>query len=438
MPEGRPMIEVRLPQLTDEMTTAKLSAWLKREGDVVTCGEVIAEVETDKATVEIEAPGSGVLGIIYVRAGTDGVAVGTILAAISDGTALQQRAESNSEHAPRPLVDVTPAAAPPPEVGADATPPFARSSPSAEIDMPRLQKVRATALASKMAQLAGVDLSMLEPAAGRERITKADVERALGRARAATDRGAVATEPSIRPARSHNVRQSSASTFRDHELSAKRRVTAARLQEAKQTVPHFYLQTRCRVDALMNLRSQMNARNGWRLTVTDLLVFIAARALRRVPLANSAWIETAVRVYDSVDVAVAVHTAGGLITPVIRASHTKSIGAISRELRELVERARRGALKPDDYTGGTFTVSNLGTFGVSAVTPIVNPPQACILGAGAIESHPVIVGDGIAVGRTMECTLAADHRAIDGATGAELLGEIRQLMEDPLRLAFES
>jgi pyruvate dehydrogenase E2 component (dihydrolipoamide acetyltransferase) len=211
-----------------------------------------------------------------------------------------------------------------------------------------------------------------------------------------------------------------------------RRVMAARLTEAKQTVPHFYLQIDCNVDALLEARARIReADSELTLTLTACVVRAAALALGKVPLANSTWAETAVRVYDSAHIAVAVNTSAGLITPVIRSAETKGLAAISRELKGLTGRARAGELRPEEYTGGTFTISNLGMYGVTSLYPIVSPPQSCILGIGAAVERPVVRDGAVTVGTVMSCTLSGDHRAIDGATGAELLAEFRRLLEHP-------
>jgi pyruvate dehydrogenase E2 component (dihydrolipoamide acetyltransferase) len=424
-------VELKLPLLADSMTTGRLGAWLKREGDAVKAGEPIVEVETDKTSVEIEAPVSGILERIVVKAGADGVPVGTVL-----GTIAEAGAGAHAAAVP-PRVD-PPVAPPSPSRPAPATPPPppARVEPrAAKADPPRAAasaSVDATPVARKMAHLAGLELGSIHAADGR-RITKADVEATLGRRPAAAG-PAVAPLPAAAPDLS-----AIPSAFEDRPLSAMRRITAARLQQAKQTVPHFYLQSDCRVDALVAMREQWNGRKGaQKISLTDLLVFAAARALQKVPHANSAFTGSALRVFSSVDIAVAVSTPTGLLTPVVRAAHKKSVLAISAELAELASRARSGGLTPQEYSGGTFTLSNLGMYGVTSILPILNPPSACIMGVGAVEARPVVVGSQVVPGRTMSITLAADHRALDGATGAELLAEVRRLVEDPLALALES
>jgi pyruvate dehydrogenase E2 component (dihydrolipoamide acetyltransferase) len=420
------------------VTSARLVSWVKREGDGVASGEVVAEVETDKTTIEIEAPCEGVLGAILVPAGTDAVAIGTVIGMIVDSDPNPHRAVAQT----RDLVPGRPsqrAAAvngsteatrrvelpvPDPETGAGQ-----RAGEPAST-------VLATPLAAKMAKLAAVDLTEI-PQSGQGRVTKADVDRMLQQ-RQLHARAVAPGRPSTPDAVAEPSHVSDSGGFDDRPLSAMRRTTAARLLRAKQTIPHFYLDADCRVDDLMAMRRQLNARNdGLEITVTDFVVLAAARALRKVPVANSTWADTFVRVFENVDIAVAVNTRRGLVAPIVRNAHRKALAEISRALKELVDRARRGQLEPGEYTGGTFTISNLGMFGVTGMTPIINPPQSCILGVGSIEARPVVVDGQLIAGHTMRCTLAADHRAIDGVEGAELLSEIRRLLESPVAMAFE-
>ena len=225
--------------------------------------------------------------------------------------------------------------------------------------------------------------------------------------------------------------------FTEHTLTGMRRVTATRLQQAKQTVPHFYLRIECVVDAALGLLARVKELYpDVTPSLTDFVVRAAALALRQVPQANSTWADGVVRVYDTVDIAVAVNTPKGVITPIVRAADRKDLGAIARETRALVTRAREGTLTPEEYTGGTFTVSNLGMYGVEGLYAIVNPPQSCILGVGAAVKRPVVAGNVVAVGTVMTCTLSADHRAIDGAVGAELLAALRAFIEQPGLMAL--
>jgi pyruvate dehydrogenase E2 component (dihydrolipoamide acetyltransferase) len=429
-------IEVRLPDLGEGATNARVGTWLKQEGDHVTAGQPIVEVETDKTSVEVEAPGSGVLQQILLRTGSEGLAPDTVLAFI---------AGEQGASAPAPDARADASASPPaPEPASHAPEPqsllaIVASHSVASLSSGRIATQKATPLARKMAEVAGTDLDRIRPSDG-IRVTKADVERAIGRrveppAARADD---VVERPVAASFNAGATVETAMSPFEDHPLSNLRRVTASRLTAAKQTVPHFYLQADCHIDELMNLRRQWNERNGARVTMTDLIVYCVSRALRKAPLANSAWLDSALRVFANADIAVAVNTAKGLITPVIRKAERKSIAAISAELSTLADRARAGTLKSHEYTGGTFTISNLGMYGIQSITPILNSPQACILGVGSIEQRPIVVRDQVAVGHTMSCTLAADHRAIDGATGAEFMAHLRQMLEDPMSLALDS
>lgn len=425
--------EVRLPELSAGMTSAKVVGWMKKEGETITAGEIIAEIEADKTNVELEAPASGVLEKIHAPAGQS-VAVGELLAVIAD----QAKADGSRSDAGTKLL--------PPASGVATTTrqivemPMPseispRDHPEAAVSPLSLASVGtpATPLAARMAGLTGIDLSRIRPTGDGGRITKADVENALARQKPV--QGARVTDSLGGSTSSKSGNGSDDILFEDQPLSAMRRVTAERLQYAKQTIPHFYLEVDCNVEALLDLRARVNVgRSDAKVTVTDFLVLAISRALGKLRVANSIWVDGALRVYKSVDIAIAVNTPKGLITPIIRGTEQKALTVVSQELKELAERARRGQLRPDEYTGGTFTLSNLGMFGVRRITPIINPPQSCILGVGTIESRAVVKDGHLAVGQVMACTLAADHRAIDGATGAELLSEIRRLIEHPMSL----
>ena len=410
-------VELRLPQLADTVTSAKLAVWLKQEGEAVVAGEPIVEVETDKTNIEVEAPASGVIRKIHVPAGTDGLETGTLLAVIDDGGETDAEVEPADWPGPAP-VPPAPAAeheaapAPAPEPAAGEPEPEAPAAGGA---------AAATPLARRMAAAAGLDLGRLRGTGQDGRIGKADVERAL-----AAQRPAAADPPAAALA-----------GFREEPLSTMRRVTAERMQTAKQTVPHFYLGVDCAVDAALQLRARVNRRHpGLGLTLTGVIVRAAALALRQVPAANSSWADGRVRLHDAVDVAVAVETPQGLIAPVVRQADRKGLRAIAEELAALRARAREGALTPEEYAGGTFTVSNLGMHGVDSLYAIVNAPQSGILGVGAARPRPVAAGDTVAVATVAACTLSADHRVMDGATGAELLAALRAFIEEPGLLAL--
>ncbi len=418
------MIEIRLPELSASTAEATLVAWHKRVGDAVRPGDLLAEVETDKSTVELEAEAAGVLAEILIAEGTEGVAVGTLLARM-------RAAEDTSERvgaapAPGPVAAEEPSAA-------NASPPAVPASPPP----PPSEALRATPLARRMAAQARLDLGELAGSGHGGRIVRLDVERALGgqrRSPSAAPPSARGPAPATASAAVLPVLEA-APPGRDERLSVARRTAAERLAEAKRTAPHFYLDVECDAERLLALRRELNegrdADGGPALTVNDLLVRIAALALRRVPEANVSWRDGGLRMHERVDLAVAVASERGLVTPVVRGADGKGLGAIARELHDLVARAQQGRLLPEEYAGGTATLSNLGMYGVRRLFPILNVPQACILGVGAVEPRVVAREGQPVVRRTAIVTLAADHRAIDGAIGARLLAAFRSLVESP-------
>ena len=398
--------EIRMPEFGADMAEADLVQWLVSAGDRVTQGDLIAEFETDKSTVEYEAPVSGVVTELCVPAPTAGVQVGDLIARIESSDAEEETApeEAVEETAAEPVEarqEPSPAAAAAPE--AEPLPP----APEAEDEAaPPNEEVSATALARRIAARDGVDLTAVEPTGVGGRVTKADVEAA-----------ALSAEE---PTADHRV-----------PLSRMRRTIANRMVEAKREMPHFYLEVDCRADDLLAVRKRLNAGlTDASISLNDLCVAAAARALRDVPAANVAFRGDSIERFSSCDIAVAVATDEGLITPVLRDAANLGVLDVANQLRDLVERARSGRLAPTEYQGG-FTLSNLGMFGITAVWPIVNPPHACILGVGAVERVPVVDGDRVVPGAVMRCTLSADHRAVDGAVGAQLLARFRRYVEDP-------
>lgn len=406
---------VRLPDLGTGVPKAKLIAWLKREGDVVAMGDPIAEVETDKTTVEIPSPAAGVLTRIVVPAGTEDLTLDALLAYIADVAA--------------PVPALSPRISPPSTegmpIGAGATVSRAPSMMATTVSVPATAAAGTMAPASptqpvslfvqRMAHAAGVNLQDLSGSGPEGRVTRLDVEAALGSVpRAARAAQAPVTQP----------------------LSALRRVTGERLTHAKQTIPHFYLRTECHMGHVARARKEFNARNDVKLSFTAFVVRAAALALRDVPSANTWWVDGGLHVCATVDIAVAVMTPSGLIAPVIRRADERSVAATAQALDALAEKARAGRLTPDEYSNGSFTISNLGMYGVTGLYPIINPPQTCILGVGAIEERAVARDGAVVAGSMMTATLSADHRALDGATGAEFLAAFKQRIEDPWRLAF--
>jgi pyruvate dehydrogenase E2 component (dihydrolipoamide acetyltransferase) len=419
--------EVRLPELAESMKSARVAVWLKHEGDRVTAGEPLLELETDKTNVEIESPHSGVLHKICVAAGGEVPGAGGVLALIAEGD-VGASAPANAGEMAHSFVAAPAAASVGTRTNGFAPVSSLPEAAAGEADAAAARHV-VTPLARRMAALTGVDLGAITGSGPGGRIGKADVERVL-RTRE-WPRRVARTQPQSVAAASAPVLDARG-PYEDRPVSNMRRVTGTRLTAAKQQVPHFYLEVDCHVDALADMRSRVNdPADGVAITLTDCVVRAVALALRRVPQANSAWTGTALRVYETVDIAVAVNTPAGLVTPVVRSADVKGLRVISAEMKALAARAREGQLEPGDYTGGTFTISNLGMFGITTMYAIVNPPQSCILGVGAALSRPVVKDGAVVPGTVMTCTLSGDHRAIDGATGAELLAEVRRALENP-------
>jgi pyruvate dehydrogenase E2 component (dihydrolipoamide acetyltransferase) len=412
-------VEIRMPSLSSDVQEADLISWLVKPGDRVERGQVVAEIETDKSAVELEAEASGVVREIRVPEGTADVAVGTVLAVLDEEEAAAAEAAPD-EPSTTQAARESEAAAPPAEAArAEAGEETAESGASAG------ERPAATALARRLAGQQGLDLDTLAGTGARGRVVRADVEAALQRD----------AEPAPAPERSRAAEVSSDTPHQLVPHSRMRRTIATRLAEAKRTIPHFYLRIECRVDRLLETRRHLNETEPEvKLSVNDFAIRAAALALRDLPEANVAWSDEGLLRFERVDMAVAVATENGLITPILRGAERKSLRAISLEMRDLAARARAGRLRPDEYRGGTFCVSNLGMYGVESVLPILNPPQAAILGVGAAEPRPVVQDGDLAVATCMTCTLSADHRAIDGALGAQLLAAIRKRIEDPLEM----
>jgi pyruvate dehydrogenase E2 component (dihydrolipoamide acetyltransferase) len=440
-----------MPELSSDMTEADLVSWLVAPGDSVQKGDLICELETEKSTVEFESPLAGTLIEIVIPEGTNGVEIGTVIA-IFDAAAETETETGASTHAPaqashaqrqtqtrtqeRAQADGSADTSSAADTGASAS-----AAPSREVSP---KNISATALARRIAEQSGVALSDVAGSGPGGRIVKADVDAAaetgVGPADVSTE-GAAAVDSSESPRdydpgpdrEAASVSFESDTPYTAVKLSRMRRTIAARLTASKQTIPHFYLRVECEIDRLIELRTQLNA-DDRRISINDFVVRAAALALVEVPDANVSYTEDALIRYDRVDVAVAVATEGGLVTPLVRDADRKELEALSEALRDLATRAREGKLTPKEYQGGSFTVSNLGMYGVESVYPIVNPPQSCILGVGAGEQKPVVRDGALEVGTVMSCTLSADHRAVDGAVGARLLTAIKRRLEDPLEM----
>jgi len=447
-------IEILMPALSPTMTEGTLATWQKNEGDTISAGDVIAEIETDKATMEFEAVDEGTLGRILISAGTEGVAVNTpiglLLAEGEDASALEgyapkgatkpaaSAAESGSaQEGPAAAAPPAAAAAPVPSVSETGTAPPAPKTASGG-------RIFASPLARRIAAQKGVDLAALTGSGPHGRIVKADVDGAAGAPRTAAaatatagTTGAAKAVAPVATGKDQVVAMAGNIPYREVPNSGMRKTIARRLAESKQQAPHFYLTVDCQLDALLALRKDLNERgapDGLKLSVNDLIIKACAAALRKVPAANASWTDDAILYWEQVDISVAVAIEGGLITPIIKQADRKGLGTISAEVKDLAARARDGKLKPEEYQGGTFSLSNLGMFGIKDFSAVINPPQGCILAVGAGEQRPVVKDGALAVATVMSCTLSVDHRVVDGAVGAEFLAAFKKLVEDPISM----
>jgi len=425
-------IEILMPALSPTMTEGNLAKWLKNEGEAVKPGDVIAEIETDKATMEVEAVDEGKLGKILVPAGSQGVKVNQPIALLleegEDASALAKAGTAAPKTAAAPAPTPAPA---PTKAPAPAPPAPAAGAGQAPAPAATGERVFASPLARRMAQQAGLDLTRVNGSGPHGRIVKVDVDAALARGVPGAPPAAKTTPGAPQPA----LPVANLPAFTEVPHSMMRKVIARRLVESKREAPHFYLTIDCNLDRLLQLRQEINAkREKDKISVNDFVIKAAGLALKQVPAANASWTENAVRLYQAADVSVAVATPGGLITPIIRSAEMKTLSAISAEMKDLAGRAREGKLKPEEYQGGTFSVSNLGMFGIREFAAVINPPQGAILAVGAGEQRPIVKDGALAIATMMSCTLSVDHRVVDGAIGAEYLAAFKKLIEDPLNM----
>ena len=427
--------EILMPALSPTMEEGTLAKWLVKEGDTVQSGDLLAEIETDKATMEFEAVDEGVIGKLLIAEGTEGVKVNSPIAVLlSDG-------ESTDDigAAPARMAD-TPNAAP--TASTDA----AKAHATAPAPAPAKKsggRIFATPLARRIAADKGLDLGQIKGSGPKGRIVKADVESATATATSTSAAPAAVTEPKAAtapaPVTADAVtRMYEGREFTEIPLNGMRKTIAARLTEAKQTIPHFYLRRDIRLDALLSFRSQLNKQlesRGVKLSVNDFIIKACAIALQSVPAANAVWAGDRILQLKPSDVAVAVAIEGGLFTPVLQDAHSKSLSALSLEMKDLAARARDRKLAPHEYQGGSFAISNLGMMGIDNFDAVINPPHGAILAVGAGVKKPVVNSDGaLDVATVMSVTLSVDHRVIDGALGAELLQAIVTNLENPMMM----
>jgi pyruvate dehydrogenase E2 component (dihydrolipoamide acetyltransferase) len=453
-------IQILMPALSPTMEEGKLAKWLVKEGDKVKSGKVIAEIETDKATMEVEAIDEGTVGRILVPEGAENVKVNQPIALLLEEgeSAAALEAGAVAKAAPKAPGDAKagPAAAerqPPP-----VSPPPTRQVPASGGAGRRPsanghgQRIFASPLARRLAREGGIDLAGLAGSGPHGRIIKRDIEAAVasGTARSGptalqrrpgTPAPTAAATPLVQAMPDDKILALYENgTFEVVPHDAMRRIIAQRLTQAKTTIPHFYLSIDCRIDELLRARERMNAAapksgpRAYKLSVNDFIIKAMALALQQVPAANATWTEGGMLRHRHSDVGVAVAVEGGLFTPVIRHAELKTLGEISNEMKDLAERARKRRLAPHEYQGGTTSISNLGMYGIKSFDAVINPPHATILAVGTGEKRAIVSGDRVEVATIMSCTLSCDHRVVDGALGAELLNAFRNFIEDPVRM----
>ena len=447
-------INITMPALSPTMEEGTLAKWMVKEGDSVESGDVIAEIETDKATMEVEAVDEGVIGKILVSEGTEGVAVNSVIAVlleegeteVADAGDVANPVSPASTHVPEAPVQRDDQDAVTGDSAKAAVQPAAATSATASTEKPSA-RVFASPLAKRIAGTNGLDLTAMTGSGPHGRIVKRDVEAALvaspEQRNTAPAPAAAAAESSGRALATSSVdaralADAAGLPYEAVRANGMRKTIANRLVEAKQTVPHFYLTLDLNIDPLLALRKDINVSleaSGSKISVNDLVIKAAAMALMDFPSANASWNGDEILYYQRADVSVAVATDGGLITPIIQDANNKSLTEISREIKDKAERAQSGKLLPQEYQGGTFSVSNLGMFGITQFDAVINPPQGAILAVGAGEKRPVVQADGsLGVATMMTVTLSCDHRVVDGAVGAQWLQAFKSRIEKPLSM----
>ncbi|WND02334.1 pyruvate dehydrogenase complex dihydrolipoamide acetyltransferase [Temperatibacter marinus] len=431
-------IEIFMPALSPTMEKGTLANWLVKEGDSVESGDVIAEIETDKATMEVESIDEGIIAKIFIAEGSEDVAVGELIAIMAEegedaadaiasaGSAKPQAGSSNeapAEESPSPQAA--------PQVAQTAAAPLA----SQTVQGSEGGRVKASPLAKRIAGNEGIDISTVTGTGPNGRIVKRDIEAALSAPATVKAPQSVGT-PSAAPVDATEYGPIDDNPHEEIKLSGMRKVIAKRLTESKSTVPHFYLTVECELDKLLAMRKEVNANapEGVKVSVNDFIIKAVALALKAVPAANVQFGGDKMYWYDRADISVAVAVDGGLVTPVVKGACGKGLGSIASEVKDMATRARDGKLMPEEMSGGTFSISNLGMFGIKEFSAVINPPQGAILAVGSGEQRPVVKDGALAVATVMNCTLSCDHRAIDGAVGAEFLKAYKGFIENPLTM----
>ncbi|WP_299484098.1 pyruvate dehydrogenase complex dihydrolipoamide acetyltransferase [uncultured Roseibium sp.] len=437
-------INITMPALSPTMEEGNLAKWLVKEGDQVSAGDVIAEIETDKATMEVEAVDEGTVGKIVVPAGSEGVKVNALIAVLLEDGEDAGSIDTAAAAAAAPAPAAAEAAAPATAAAAPAAAAPAGPAPVAADGA----RIFASPLARRLAKLNSLDLSALSGTGPHGRIVKRDIEAALaagtGKAAPAAEapKAAAAPTPAAGPSAEQVLKLFDEDSYELVPHDGMRKTIAKRLTESKQTIPHFYVSVDVELDGLLALRAQLNGaaatdkdgKPAYKLSVNDMTIKALALALRDVPDANVSWTDENMVMHKHADVGVAVSIPGGLITPIIRRAEEKPLSVISNEMKDLGKRAKERKLKPEEYQGGTTAVSNMGMMGVKDFCAVVNPPHATILAVGAGEKRPVVKNDALAVATVMTVTLSTDHRCVDGALGAELLAAFKGYIENPMSM----
>jgi len=410
-------IEILMPALSPTMKEGNLAKWIKKEGDKIKAGDVIAEIETDKATMEVEAVDEGVLGRCLVAEGTENVAVNSAIAILlEDGENKSVLDSYQLKSSATPQANTTP------KVEQKMTTPLLENVANLNN-----QRIAASPLAKRIAIEKNLNLSTISGSGPRGRIVKSDVLSCFEQGSARKSSGSINRNPQeFQAIKNNNIRK----------------IIAKRLLESKQNVPHFYLSLDLKIDKLIEIRKSINdianlddkGNSEYKISLNDLVIKAVALALKEVPSANSSWSDEAILLYNNVDVSVAVAVDGGLLTPIIRNADQKSIPEVSNEMKALVKKARDGKLQPEEFQGGGFSISNLGMYGIDSFQAIINPPQSCILAVGAGVQKPVVEYNKIAVATIMNVTLSSDHRSVDGAVGAEFLKALKKFIENPIAM----
>jgi pyruvate dehydrogenase E2 component (dihydrolipoamide acetyltransferase) len=448
-------IEILMPALSPTMTEGNLAKWHKKEGDQVKSGDVLAEIETDKATMEVEAVDEGTLGKIVVPEGAQAVKVNAVIALLleegEDAKSLAGATQAAAKPAPAPPAQP---AAPAPVSPKTAAPPQAAPAPQAN-GAAADDRVFASPLAKRMAAQAGLDLAHLKGSGPQGRIVKSDIDAALAKPGAPRPAQAPSAAAPARPAappaaaqpaqaprpgapafgKQAIVAQAGNLPYTEIPHTGMRRTIARRMVESKQNVPHFNLTVDCEVDALLKMRAELNAKSdAFKISVNDFVIRAAALTMRKVPRANASWSDDAILQWQAVDCAVAVALPDGLITPIIKNADQKGLATIANEMKDLASRAKSGKLKLEEFQGGTFSISNLGMYGIKDFTAVINPPHGIILAVGAGEPRAIVRNGALAIATVMSCTLSCDHRVVDGAVGAQWIAAFKKMIEDPLTM----